>query len=67
MIWYQGGGGDSVVEGLTWEGHDFLDTIRTDSVWEKTKSYIKDQGLQSVPIELLKKAAVAVMEQNLGI
>ena len=27
-----------MAERLTWEGHEFLDTIRSDTVWNKTKT-----------------------------
>lgn len=30
---------------LTWEGHDFLDKIREDTIWKKTKETISDKGL----------------------
>lgn len=29
---------------LTWEGHEFLDSIRNDSIWMKTKSKILEKG-----------------------
>ncbi|EGR1226405.1 DUF2513 domain-containing protein [Vibrio parahaemolyticus] len=30
---------------LTWEGHEFLDRIRSNTTWNKVKSYAKDKGL----------------------
>lgn len=30
---------------LTWKGHDFLDNIREDNVWNKTKETISSKGL----------------------
>lgn len=33
------------VGGLTWAGHDYLDKIRDDTIWGKTKKTIKDKGL----------------------
>ncbi len=30
----------STVDSLTWEGHAFLDTIRDDSVWDRTKEFV---------------------------
>jgi hypothetical protein len=30
--------------GFTWEGHDFLDSIRDDEVWRKTKGAIEGAG-----------------------
>src|SRR5690348_1702189 len=31
--------------GLTWEGHEFLDSIRQDSMWTKVKATAKNEGL----------------------
>lgn len=43
---------------LTWEGHNFLDDARNDTVWKKTKDFIKEKGDTAsfqVVVELLKK------------
>ena len=29
---------------LTWEGHEFLDKIRSDTIWSKVKSQVQDKG-----------------------
>ncbi|MGY2488218.1 DUF2513 domain-containing protein [Cupriavidus sp. CP313] len=40
-------GGDSVVAfGLTWDGHDLLDTIRSKAVWERIKDVAKNKGIE---------------------
>lgn len=39
---------DFWVEDLTWQGHDFLEKIREDTVWNKTKRVMKDKGLPFV-------------------
>lgn len=31
-------GGAYMVKGLSWKGHDFLDSVRDPEIWEKTKS-----------------------------
>lgn len=36
------------VGGLTWEGNDYLDKVRDDSVWKKTKDVIVEKGLPMV-------------------
>lgn len=36
------------VGGLTWNGYDYLDKIRDDSVWRKTKDVITEKGLPLV-------------------
>ena len=42
---YEDAIGELVAGSLTWDGCDFLDKIRDNSVWKKTKDVIKEQGL----------------------
>ena len=48
------------VGGLTWEGNDFLDKVRDDSVWGKTKDAITQKGLPLV-FETIKTISSAVI------
>lgn len=41
---------------LTWEGHEFIDAIRSDTVWQKTKKIFIEQGI-SMTFELVKSVA----------
>ncbi len=54
-----------LAQSLTWEGHEFLDAIRSDTVWQKTKKTFIDQGM-SMTFELVKvvakKAAVSLVK-----
>lgn len=36
------------VGSLTWEGNDYLDKVRDNTIWRKTKDVIKDKGLPLV-------------------
>jgi hypothetical protein len=45
---------------LTWEGHEFLDKIRSDTVWNKTKTTMKEQGLPFA-LDVIKNVASAVI------
>ena len=48
-----------IVDGLTWEGHEFLDTIRAQSVWDRTKEFVKQNGqdIRSLPLDIIKSVA----------
>lgn len=48
------------VGSLTWEGHDFLDKIREDTVWNKTKDTIKSNGLPMI-LDVIKDVASAII------
>lgn len=48
------------VGALTWEGHDFLDKIRSETVWNKTKEVIIGKGLPFV-LDVVKEVAQSVI------
>ena len=61
---YQGQyGGDELlffgVGRLTWAGHEFLDKIKNDTVWNKTKGVIKEKGIPFV-LDAVKEIATAI-------
>ena len=52
------------VLGLNWAGHEFLDTIRSDSVWKRLISYGKDKG-GSLPFDLLKGLGMELIKESI--
>ncbi|PHS34049.1 MAG: hypothetical protein COA92_03165 [Sulfurovum sp.] len=50
------------VDSLTWEGHDFLDNVRSDSIWSKTKNILKEKGL-GMSFDIIKKTAIKFAEE----
>lgn len=50
---------------LTWEGHDFIDKIREDTFWKKTKEKIKDNALP-MTIEVIKTVVTSLINQKLA-
>lgn len=54
---------------LTWDGHEFLDSIRNDNIWNKTKEGIKSKGLElaSVPLDILMEYAKLQIKMRFGI
>lgn len=44
------------INGLTWDGADYLDAIRDNRVWEKTKRIVKDT-VGSTTMSVIKQAA----------
>lgn len=45
---------------LTWEGHEFLDKIRSDTTWNKTKDTIIKNGLPMV-LDVMKNVATSIV------
>jgi len=50
---------------LTWQGHEFLDSIRDPGVWISTKERIK--GLASVTLPVIAAIAEAEIKRRLGL
>lgn len=50
---------------LTWQGHDFLDAVRSQSIWEKTKQAVAEEG-GSFSLELLKTVALAFAKKQIS-
>jgi hypothetical protein len=50
---------DFIAARLSWEGHELIDSIRSDTVWERTKKRFRDAGVE-MSIDLVKEAAQAV-------
>jgi len=55
--------GDTVVGGivtaLTWDGTDYLDAVRDDAVWKRTKDVVR-KSVGSTTLDVIKQAAVMV-------
>jgi hypothetical protein len=54
------------LERLTWSGHDFLDAVRNETTWSKTKAMISDKG-GAMTFELIKSVAIALAKTAIGI
>lgn len=54
------------VTAMTWSGHDFLDTVRSETVWDKTKGLVKEKT-GSVSLDVLKALATQVSLGLLGL
>ena len=50
---------------LTWEGHDYLDAIRAESVWERTKAVVAETG-GSATFEIVKTLATGLLRKQIS-
>ncbi len=61
---------DFFADRLTWSGHEFLDSIKSDTVWEKTKKTFTSKGID-MTFDLVKKVAseisVALIRGAIGL
>jgi hypothetical protein len=51
---------------LTWEGHEFLDAARNESVWTKAKEAIKNK-FSSIPFSVLQALLISLSKAQLGL
>lgn len=51
---------------LTWFGHEFLDTIRSDRVWEETKHRVKST-VGTVAVSVVSEVAKSIAKGLLGL
>lgn len=61
-----GGAQEGSIDRLTWAGHEFLATARSDTTWVKAKRTIGEK-LGGVPFELLKAWLMAEASRHLGL
>lgn len=46
---------------MTWNGQEFLDTVKSDTIWNKTKETITKKGLP-MGIDILKSVATSIIQ-----
>ena len=57
---------DFIITRLTWQGHELLDAIKSDTIWNKTKESFISKGL-SMSFDLVKSVAVKIASDYLKI
>lgn len=52
------------ISSLTWEGHQYLDTIRPATVWDKTKTILSKSGVSSLSMvsKIASNVALSIMK-----
>ena len=50
---------------LTWQGHDYLDAVRDDQVWNRTKEAIRETS-GSTALELVKLVAIGFAKTKIA-
>ncbi len=49
---------------MTWEGHDFLDAIRNDTIWNRVKATVTEKG-GGASVEVMKEIAIQIGKRYL--
>ena len=53
-----------LIRRMTFEGHEFLDAIRSPSVWRKTRDLVTRAG-GGFAMDVVKKVAISILEKEL--
>lgn len=66
---YIGGDFLIIIKSITWSGHEFLDNIRSEEGWKKTKTIIKNIGGASISLvsDFSAKVTAELISKQLGI
>ncbi|MBD2364736.1 DUF2513 domain-containing protein [Anabaena minutissima FACHB-250] len=56
----------AVIRNLTWEGHEFADAARNDSIWHQVSKVIKEKG-ESIAFPIITQLLISEMKKNLGL
>ena len=67
--WVEDDGVDGLtaeIKSMTWKGHDFLEAVRSEGVWEKVKAHFKDKGV-GMAIDTVIAVAGQVVSVALGV
>lgn len=63
----QGSRGDVIgISTLTWEGHEWIDTVRDPRVWDATKATLQESGA-APSFELTKAVATRILRMRVGL
>lgn len=63
----QGARGDVIsISGLTWEGHEWIEMVRSQAVWSETKAALLE-GAGALTYELTKEVAARILRARLAL
>jgi hypothetical protein len=51
---------------ITWKGYEFIDAARDKTIWERTKTLLKDKGA-SVPFEVLQSLLIKAVAHAVNV
>jgi hypothetical protein len=66
---YMGGHQTATIKGITWAGHDFLDSARNPDVWNQANKEAESKGskLNDLPIEIVKALLIEASKKIFGL
>ncbi|MDP2064005.1 MAG: DUF2513 domain-containing protein [Phaeovulum sp.] len=65
LVCFTGGIAEAGVFRMTSQGHDFLDAVRDDGIWSRTKDAVRDTG-GSATVEIVKALAMGFLKKKIS-
>ena len=59
-------GPEGAIQYLTWEGHEFAESVRNDTLWKNAWGTIKEKG-GNITISILKQLLASAIKSSLGL
>ena len=56
----------AILSNLTWQGHEFVDAARNDSIWKKAMERVKERS-DAIPIGVLTMLLTSLLKAQLGL
>jgi len=53
----------SLISGLSWDGHEFIDATRNQTIWNRTKALLAEKG-GGWTFEILKEVAASIVRSG---
>lgn len=53
-----------MIDRLSWEGHEFLDAVRDENVWQQTKGRV--EKINSTPLVIIKEVAINIVRTTIN-
>ena len=56
----------AIIRNLTWEGHEFAEVARNDSIWHRVSKIIKDKG-EGMAFPIITQLLISEIKKNVGL
>lgn len=54
-------------KGLTWKGHEYLESIRDRYIWQEVKRNVENSGIKNTTLDIIQKLADKIVREKLGL
>lgn len=63
---FQSSSPTAIIRNLTWQGHEFAEAARNDSIWYRVSKIIKDKG-EGMAFPIITQLLISEIKKNVGL